>query len=138
MKCKYKSPEGWCNNGDSLSYHYKCGWLSGECPDREEPPKEEPAKEEMPIRTEYVIDYGFGFARLYTPETDWESRFYTLADQCFGIRKSIEYAKLVTKNVGAEPFGKIFEGEYERLEHHGDVIAWNKEGEKIKSEWDMG
>ena len=27
-------------------------------------------------------------------------------------------------------------GEYERLEHNGDVIIWDKKGEKIISEWD--
>ena len=83
----------------------------------------------------YVIDYEYGIAKLYTPSEDWEDRFYTLADQCFGIRKSIGEVELV-KIEDVEPKEKI-EGEYERLEYKGDLIIWNKEGEKIKSEWDF-
>lgn len=82
----------------------------------------------------YVIDYGFGVARLYTPNTDWEGRFYCLASECFGIRKSIMYAKLLSAT-HITPAVKM-DGEYERLEHNGDVIVWNQAGEKIKSEWD--
>lgn len=40
------------------------------------------------------------------------------------------------KTEDVEPKEKI-KGEYERLEHNGDLIIWNKEGEKIKSEWDF-
>ena len=83
----------------------------------------------------YVIDYEYGIAKLYTSSEDWEDRFYTLADQCFGIRKSIGEVELI-KTEDVEPLGKI-EGEYERLVHSGDLIIWNKEGEKIKSEWDF-
>ena len=83
----------------------------------------------------YVIDYEYGIAKLYTPSEDWEDRFYTLADQCFGIRKSIGEVELV-KIEDVEPKEKI-EGEYERLEYSGDLIIWNKEGKKIKSEWDF-
>ena len=83
----------------------------------------------------YTIDYGFGTATLYTPSSDWEGRFYELANQCFGIRKSIMWAHLV-RSEDAEPKHKIV-GEYERLEHDGDLIVWNEAGEKIKSEWDM-
>lgn len=36
----------------------------------------------------YKIAYGIGTATLYTPY-DCESRFYTLASTCFGIRKNI-------------------------------------------------
>lgn len=82
----------------------------------------------------YIIDYEYGIARLYTPSDDWEDRFYTLADQCFGIRKSIGEVELV-KTEDVKP-KDLREGEYERLEHSGDLIIWNKEGEKIKSEWD--
>ena len=85
--------------------------------------------------SKYTIDYGFGTATLYTPSTDWEGRFYELANQCFGIRKSIMWAHLV-RSEDAEPKYKIV-GEYERLEHDGDLIVWNEAGEKIKSEWDM-
>lgn len=83
----------------------------------------------------YIIDYEYGLAKLYTPSEDWESRFYELADQCFGIRKSIGEVELV-KAVNEEP-KNLRDGEYERLEHSGDLIIWNKEGEKIKSEWDF-
>ena len=82
----------------------------------------------------YTIDYGFGVARLYTPSEDWKSRFFALANQCFGIRKSIGEVSLVSKEE-ADPQRKLA-GEYERLEHSGDVIVWNEKGEKIKSEWD--
>lgn len=83
----------------------------------------------------YTIDYGFGTATLYTHSADWEGRFYELANQCFGIRKSIMWAHLIKKE-DAEPKYKLV-GEYERLEHDGDLIVWNEAGEKIKSEWDM-
>ena len=83
----------------------------------------------------YTIDYGFGTATLYTPSSDWEGRFYELANQCFGIRKSIMWAHLV-RSEDAEPKYKVV-GEYERLEHNGDLIVWNEAGEKIKSEWDV-
>ncbi len=82
----------------------------------------------------YYIDYEYGTANLYTPYKDWESRFYELADQCFGIRKSIGTVRLVAKT-DEKPQDPI-PGEFERLEHNGDVIIWNKDGEKIKSEWD--
>lgn len=82
----------------------------------------------------YEIDYGFGCAVLYTPSVDWKGRFCDLANQCFGIRKSIMCANLISHE-DTEPRQKI-DGEHERLEHDGDLIIWNKEGEKIKSEWD--
>ena len=82
----------------------------------------------------YTINYEFGKAVLYTPSEDWEDRFYTLANQCFGIRKSIGKVKLMLKKE-IKPIYTI-DGEYERLEHNGDVIIWNEQGEKINSEWD--
>jgi len=82
----------------------------------------------------YVIDYGYGVAHLYTPSENWKDRFYDLANQCFGIRKSIATVSLISKEE-AEPEQKL-DGEYERLEHSGDVIVWNDKGEKIKSEWE--
>ena len=81
------------------------------------------------------IDYGFGVATLYIPSKDWENRFYELANQCFGIRKSIMYAKLISSS--EENPKNMLDGEYERLEHSGDVIVWNENGEKIKSEFDF-
>ncbi len=82
----------------------------------------------------YIIDYGFSLAKLYTPREDWRARFYELAGQCFGIRKSIAYAILIEERV--ESPRNPLPGEYERLEHDGDVIVWNEAGEKIKSEFD--
>jgi len=82
----------------------------------------------------YTINYGFGVARLYTPSEDWKGRFFALANQCFGIRKSIGGVQLMEKD-DVEPPQKL-NGEYERLEHSGDVIVWDDEGEKIKSEWE--
>ena len=84
---------------------------------------------------EYIIDYEHGLAKLYTPSDNWEDRFYELASQCFGIRKSLGEVSLIQKNDN-EPKHKI-ENEYERLEHSGDTIIWDKNGKKIKSEWDL-
>jgi len=83
----------------------------------------------------YTIDYGFGKAQLYIPSEDWEERFERLAYQCFGIRKSIMQTVLIEKT-DEKPRNTI-DGEYERLEHNGDVIIWNEHGEKIKSEFDF-
>jgi len=82
----------------------------------------------------YLINYGNGNAYLYTPSEDWEDRFYTLAHQCFGIRKNIAYVVLEEKDNVKPRY--LLVGEYERLEHSGDMIVWNEQGEKIKSEWD--
>lgn len=85
--------------------------------------------------SKYTIEYGWGIATLFTPSSEWEERFYYLAEQCYGIRKSIDYAHLL--RVDEEEPAQMIPGEYERLEHHGDVIVWNEAGEKIKSEWDF-
>ena len=82
----------------------------------------------------YNINYTFGKAKLYTPSPDWYERFHELASQCFGIRKSIGLVQLMS--VSNESPSDPLPGEYERLEHNGDVIVWNAAGEKIKSEWD--
>ena len=83
----------------------------------------------------YVINYGCGRATLYTPHENWEERFMELASQCFGIRKSIMCTELISES--KEFYPHPLDGEYERLEHNGDVIVWNADGEKIKSEWDF-
>ena len=83
----------------------------------------------------YKINYGFGRARLYTPCEDWYARFRDLASQCFGIRKSIGVVQLMGKS--DEQPENPYPGEYERLEHNGDVIAWNEAGDKIKDEWEF-
>jgi hypothetical protein len=83
----------------------------------------------------YTINYEYGVAQLFTPEDDWKNRFYTLASQCFGIRKSIGEVRLISKENVSPTL--LYVGEYERLEHSGgDQIIWNASGEKIKSEWD--
>lgn len=82
----------------------------------------------------YVIDFEEGIAHLYTQDKDWEERFYHLANQCFGIRKSIAEVELLCSS-DVNPTGMIPK-EVERLEHSGDLIIWDKEGNKIKSEWD--
>lgn len=82
----------------------------------------------------YCINYGYGKAELYTPYRDWYSRFMELANQCYGIRKGIGLVQLMAKTM-EKPQDPI-PSEFERLEHNGDVIIWNKDGEKIKSEWD--
>ena len=82
----------------------------------------------------YTIDYEYGIATIYTPSEDWENRFYDLASQCFGIRKSTGKLKLIEKEK-EQPHDKVY-FEYERLEHSDDVIVWNERGEKIINEWD--
>lgn len=88
----------------------------------------------------YVIDYGFGIARFYTPYEP-ELRFYTLAGTCFGIRKSI--IRFVIKSVE-----EVDIPDFERLEfgfssfNSGDVYVWNEKGERkmlspiLEEEWD--
>lgn len=85
-------------------------------------------------RKRYKIDYGSGIAYLYTPHENWEERFKTLAYQCFGIRKSIEYVKLVEVTDKKSPY--LMDGECERLVYGGDVVAWKSDGERIETEFD--
>jgi hypothetical protein len=86
------------------------------------------------------INYGFGqalFWGAFTRETV-EEEFYTYANQCFGIRKSI--AGCDVREFRAEPMPEVFGCKPEEittlLEHNGDTIAWNAAGEKIRSEFD--
>ncbi len=86
----------------------------------------------------YEIDYEHGKAKLYTPETnDPINRFYDLASECFGIRKSIGDTELLNskKSKIPEPWS-LLKDAYEMLEHSGDIIVWNSKNKKIKSEWD--
>lgn len=70
----------------------------------------------------YEINFGFGLAILYTPY-DCEKRFYTLANTCFGIRKSIMECSIISaEEVECEDF--------ERLEFNGDVYVWDKDGRR--------
>jgi hypothetical protein len=69
----------------------------------------------------YTINYGFGKAILYTPYDCPEQRFYTLANTCFGIRKSIMCCNIIAiEDKECEDF--------ERLEFNGDVYVWNEDG----------
>lgn len=84
----------------------------------------------------YKIDYGFGTAYLYTSYKDYEDRFYTLANTCFGIRKNIMYCELIdVKDTNCTDF--------ERLEFGGDVYVWREDGARkmlspfLDEEWDM-
>lgn len=70
----------------------------------------------------YIIDYGFGAATLYTPG-DPEERFYTLANTCFGIRKSIACCNIIAAAEKTPPAPA-----YERLEFNGDVYIWREDG----------
>lgn len=81
-----------------------------------------------------MIDYGYGVAELYTPSEHWFRRFIELSSQCFGIRKSVETVKLIEETDEQPPY--LLQGEHERLCYSGDLVVWNKEGEKIKSEFD--
>lgn len=70
----------------------------------------------------YTIHYGFGKAYLYTPY-DCVERFYTLANTCFGIRKSIMCCMVLrSEDVECDDF--------ERLEFNGDVYIWDEEGRR--------
>ncbi len=78
----------------------------------------------------YTIDYGYGKAILYTPYDCPEKRFYTLADTCFGIRKSIMGCTIIKAETKACE-------DFERLEFNGDVYVWNEDGARkmIEPSW---
>ena len=74
----------------------------------------------------YRINYGFGVATLWTP-LDPTERFYTLADTCFGIRKSIMYCNILSKEPATCDT-------FERLEYggvNGDAYAWRHDGARM-------
>lgn len=68
----------------------------------------------------YVINYGYGIAVLYTSYEPLE-RFYTLANTCFGIRKSIACVEILNAKDAPDE-------EYERLEFNGDAYIWRADG----------
>ena len=68
-----------------------------------------------------------------------EGCFMHHANQCFGIRKSIEYYTLISikpiEGIPA-PWGNL-PGAHIMLKHSGgDTIVWDDKGNKVKSEWD--
>lgn len=93
----------------------------------------------LPKTTFAEIDYGYGIARFWGPfdaETV-ERNFYRKANQCFGIRKSIAKADIITMcpEKLPDPWAK-FPGAAWVLMHNNDIIVWDDAGDKIKSEWD--
>ena len=85
------------------------------------------------------IDYGFGEADFYGDfDKDTVKRqFYHHANQCFGIRKSISDFKLLSIEEAGLPLPwRLIVGATTMLQHSGDTIVWDANGEKIKSEWD--
>ena len=70
----------------------------------------------------YTIWYGFGDAVLYT-QGDPKERFYTLANTCFGIRKSIACCNVTKKEAVPCPNPGC-----ERLEFNGDIYIWREDG----------
>lgn len=89
------------------------------------------------------INYGFGNARFwgqFKDDKELRIRFHELANQCFGIRKSIagyEVTKLDLENDELPNPWHLIEGATTVLKHSGgDTIVWGADGKKIKSEWD--
>ena len=72
---------------------------------------------------EYVIDYGYGKAALYTPYPNVKERFMTLAGTCYELRNKLAKFKIVGQ-VDAEPEKKEAD-EFERLKF------WNDEGRHV-------
>lgn len=111
----------------------------------------------------YEIDYEHCLARLWSraPLNKPLETFEELAEQCFGIRKSIGDTKLLEtiEEEIPDPWGPIPEiefmlwhkgsmdnmpgldprvklvGKFVDAMSEGDLIVWNNKGEKVKSEW---
>lgn len=81
--------------------------------------------------TKYKINYGFGIATLYTAAKDVENRFYTLANTCFGIRKSI-----ICCNIMQSFDDDRVDQSVEELEFNGDCYVWRNDGaRKMLAPW---
>lgn len=92
----------------------------------------------------YKIHYGWNTtARLWTPAPPEAtiSRFCHLANQCFGIRKSITREPVILEHREEDlpdPWSRL-KGAHEVLIHNPpieDTIVWNAKGKKIRDEWD--
>ena len=90
----------------------------------------------------YRIDYGFGIATLYTPYKYPDVRFCTLANTCFGIRKSIAKVEITRSEEVVMPesteWNERLEFNWnERLEFNGDVYIWREDGSRkmIAPDW---
>lgn len=89
-----------------------------------------------PVLHIYTVNYGHGLATMWTTSTEAVNRFYHLASQCFGIRKSIALVEIRDAQPGEMPKWAPA-GSVEALRHSGgDRIAWDAKGEKTLSEWD--
>lgn len=94
-----------------------------------------------------MINYGGGGRAEIWGDFDRDnavSAFYSMANECFGIRKSIMDDQLLDFDENAampKPWSKL-EGAAKMLRHNCggwpmyDIIVWDAAGEKIKSEWD--
>lgn len=80
------------------------------------------AERQYPAHTlkRYYINYGCGVAQLVTPYEP-EERFHTLANTCFGIRKSIVTFKIIRSD-------SVDRADYERLRFDGDEYIWRRDG----------
>lgn len=87
-------------------------------------------------KTSYKIDYGFGKAALITPHEP-EEAFYRLANECFGIRKSISKFEILS-SYPTDPSFDFYEG----LSFNGNIYAWRQDGARrmiipdYEEEWD--
>ena len=89
----------------------------------------------------YEINYGWGIADMYSPVKKSEAinNFFKLANQCFGIRKCITKDPPVIISIEEKGIPGNDKNAYEMLVHNKpipDVIVWDEDGNKIKSEWD--
>lgn len=88
----------------------------------------------------YTIDYEFGVANLWTPveEPLVVPHFQSLANQCFGIRKSVGITKIISVESSEipKPWSLLKDAKYMLTHSGGDIIVWDSDGNKIKSEFD--
>lgn len=100
----------------------------------------------MNMKIIYRIDYGFGEAYFITPYPNVEERFMTLANTCFGIRKSIIYCRIEQLGSNA-PNALSHELSHapdfnEALIFNGDFYIWREDGARkmlspeLENEWD--
>lgn len=69
----------------------------------------------------YIISYGYGIAIFYTPYKDVKNRFMTLANTCFGIRKSILKVDVINSSTDKCDY-------FEKLVFNDDVYVWREDG----------
>lgn len=78
----------------------------------------------------YRIDYGFGVAEFYTDATDpaqVRREFHACANECFGIRKSLDGYEVVATYLGVGlPTEYRVTGATHLLIHGGDEILFDR------------